>query len=156
MLSSGQNLAQAFNTTANGLDQRAIRCRRPGDADRVPDQHADPADCAAQRAGLATHPAGKDGGTVQDQRDELVQQLSTLTGISVTQSSDGETITTGNGTPLVMGSQSFTLQTTTGSDGMQHVLDSNGNDITSSIQGGQLGGAIQVRDSGHPGIPQRS
>jgi flagellar hook-associated protein 1 FlgK len=90
--------------------------------------------------------AGKDGGTIEDQRDELVQQLSALTGIAVTQSSDGETITTGNGTPLVMGDQSFTLQTTTGSDGMQHVLDSNGNDITKSIQGGQLGGAIQIRD----------
>ena len=67
--------------------------------------------------------AGQDGGTVQDQRDQLVQQLSQLTGISLTQSSDGETITTGNGSPLVMGSQSFALQTTTGSDGMQQVLD---------------------------------
>jgi flagellar hook-associated protein 1 FlgK len=88
--------------------------------------------------------AGQDGGTVEDQRDELVQQLSALTGIAVTQSSGGETITTGNGSPLVMGDQSFTLQTTTGSDGMQHVLDSNGTDITSSIQGGTLGGAIQA------------
>lgn len=89
---------------------------------------------------------GKDGGTVQDKRDELVQQLSKLTGISVMQTNDGETITTGNGTPLVMGNKSYSLQTTTGSDGLQHVLDSNGIDITSSIQGGQLGGAIQIRD----------
>jgi flagellar hook-associated protein 1 FlgK len=89
---------------------------------------------------------GQDGGTVEDQRDELVQQLSQLTGISVTQSSDGEVITTGNGTPLVMGSQSFSLQTTTGSNGMQHVLDSNGTDITTSLQGGQLGASIQIRD----------
>ena len=70
------------------------------------------------------------GGTVEDQRDQLVQQLSALTGISVTQSSDGEVITTGNGTPLVMGDQSFNLQTTTGSNGFQQVLDSNGNNIT--------------------------
>ena len=75
-----------------------------------------------------------------------------MTGISVTQNAGGETITTGNGSPLVMGSQSFSLQTTTGSDGMQHVLDSNGNDITSSIQGGTLGGAIQVRDQVIPGL----
>jgi len=90
--------------------------------------------------------AGQDGGTAEDQRDELVQQLSQLTGVSVTQSSDGEVITTGNGTPLVMGGQSYSLQTTTGSDGMQHVLDSNGTDITTTIQGGQLGGSIQIRD----------
>ena len=92
------------------------------------------------------------GGTIEDQRDELVQQLSALTGISVTQTSDGETITTGNGTPLVMGGQSFTLQTTTGSDGFQQVLDSNGNNITASLEGGQLGGAIQVRDQVIPGF----
>jgi flagellar hook-associated protein 1 FlgK len=72
--------------------------------------------------------------------------LSQLTGVSVTQSSDGEVITTGNGTPLVMGSQSYSLQTSTGSDGMQHVLDSNGTDITSTLQGGTLGGSIQTRD----------
>jgi flagellar hook-associated protein 1 FlgK len=35
---------------------------------------------------------------------------------------------------------------------MQHVLDSNGNDITTSIQGGALGGAIQIRDHVIPGF----
>jgi len=35
---------------------------------------------------------------------------------------------------------------------MQQVLDSNGNNITASIQGGTLGGAIQVRDQTVPGI----
>jgi flagellar hook-associated protein 1 len=81
-----------------------------------------------------------------------VQQLSKLTGVSVMQTSEGETITTGNGTPLVMGNRSYSLQTTTGTDGMQHVLDSNGNDITKSIQGGQLGGAIQIRAQVIPGF----
>jgi len=38
------------------------------------------------------------------------------------------------------------LQTTTGSDGMQQVLDSNGTNITASIQGGTLGGSIAIRD----------
>jgi flagellar hook-associated protein 1 FlgK len=52
----------------------------------------------------------------------------------------------------VMGSQSFGLQTTTGSDGFQQVLDSNGTNITSLIQGGQLGGAIQLRDQTVPGL----
>jgi flagellar hook-associated protein 1 FlgK len=60
-------------------------------------------------------------------------------------------ITTANGTPLVMGSQSFNLQTVTGSNGFQQVEDANGNKITSDLQGGQLGGAIQVRDQTIPG-----
>jgi len=52
----------------------------------------------------------------------------------------------------VIGNQSFSLQTATGSDGMQQVLDSNGVNITSSLQGGQLGGSIQVRDQVIPGF----
>jgi flagellar hook-associated protein 1 len=35
---------------------------------------------------------------------------------------------------------------------LQQVLDANGNNITSSIQGGTLGGAIQVRDQIIPGF----
>ena len=100
----------------------------------------------------STNTSETNGGTLEDQRDELVQQLSSLTGISITQSSDGEVITTGNGTPLVMGGQSYSLQTTTGSNGFQQVLDSNGNNITSDISGGTLGGAIQLRDTIIPGF----
>jgi flagellar hook-associated protein 1 len=70
----------------------------------------------------------------------------------MTKSSTGEDITTSNGTALVMGGQSFNLQTATGSDGFQQVLDANGNNITASIQGGTLGGAIQTRDQTVPGF----
>jgi flagellar hook-associated protein 1 FlgK len=44
------------------------------------------------------------------------------------------------------------LQTTTGSNGMQHVLDQVGNDITSSLTSGDLGGTIQTRDTIIPDI----
>lgn len=146
VISSGQNLAQAFNTTANGLT--TVQSEMDIQVTQTVAQINTLSQQIAQLNGQISqlNAAGQDGGTVEDQRDELVQQLSQLTGISVTQSSDGEVITTGNGTPLVMGSQSYSLQTTTGSDGMQHVLDSNGTDITTSIQGGTLGGTIQIRD----------
>ena len=152
VLSAGQNLANAFQSTASGL--ASAQSNAEG---QVTQTVAQINTLTAQVAQLNTQlsqltAAGQDGGTVQDQRDELVQQLSGLTGVSVTQSSDGETITTGNGTPLVMGGQSFTLQTTTGSDGLPHVLDSNGTDITSSLQGGQLGGAIQVGEQTIPAL----
>jgi flagellar hook-associated protein 1 len=151
VISSGQNLAQAFNTTANGLtsEQSAMNTQVTQTVAQINTLTQQIAQLNGQLSQLTA--AGQDGGTVEDQRDQLVQQLSQLTGISVTQSSDGEVITTGNGTPLVMGNQSFSLQTTTGSDGMQDVLDSNGTDITSTLQGGQLGGAIQVRDQVIPG-----
>lgn len=146
VLSSGQNLAKAFNTTANGLNslQAAANTQVTQTVAQINSLSSQISKLNGQIFQLTA--AGKDGSAVQDQRDQLVLQLSGLTGISVAQSNTGETITTANGSPLVMGSQSFSLQTSTGSDGQQHVLDTSGNDITTSIQGGQLGGAIQIRD----------
>jgi flagellar hook-associated protein 1 len=146
VLSAGQNLAESFNTTANGLTSVQSAADQQV-TETVAQINSLTQQIAQLNAQLSSSSAqASNGGTVEDQRDQLVQQLSTLTGISVTQSSSGEVITTGNGTPLVMGGQSYNLQTTTGSDGFQQVLDSNGNNITTDIQGGQLGGAIQVRD----------
>ena len=151
VISAGQNLAESFNTTANGLETAQSQADQQvtqtvSQINSLSQQIAQLNGQLAQSGNSQTN-----GGTTEDQRDQLVLQLSQLTGISVSQSSEGEVITTANGSPLVMGSQSFSLQTTTGSDGFQHVLDSNGNDITSSIQGGQLGGAIAVRDQVIPG-----
>jgi len=152
VLSSGQNLANAFNTTANGLTaaQSSADQQVTETVGQINTLTAQIAQLNGQLSQLTAD--GQDGGTVQDKRDELVQQLSGLTGVSVTQSSSGEDITTSNGTALVMGDQSFNLQTATGSNGFQQVLDSNGNNITSSIQGGTLGGAIQIRDTTIPGF----
>jgi flagellar hook-associated protein 1 len=146
VLSAAQNLAQSFNTTANGLTSAQ------SDADQQVTQTVSQINSLTQQIAqlnsqlTPTVMSTSNGGTIEDQRDELVQQLSQLTGISVSQSSSGEVITTANGSALVTGSQSYNLQTTTGTDGFQQVLDSNGNNITSSIQGGQLGGAIAMRD----------
>lgn len=152
VLSSGQNLARAFNTTANGLT--GAQANSDTQITQTVAQINSLTSQIAQLNGqlAQTTAAGQDGGTVQDQRDELVRQLSTLTGISITQSADGETITTGNGSPLIMGNKSYSLQTTTGTNGFQKVLDANGNDITASIQGGELGAAIQIRDQVIPGF----
>lgn len=151
VVTSGQDLADSFNTVADALTSAQQ------DADQqVTSTVAQINSLSSQIAQLnaqltPTVMSTQNGGTIEDQRDQLVQQLSQLTGITVSQSSEGEVITTANGSPLVMGGQSYNLQTTTGSDGFQQVLDSNGNNITSSIQGGQLGGAIQIRDQVVPG-----
>jgi flagellar hook-associated protein 1 FlgK len=151
VLSAGQNLAKSFNTTANGLTSAQAQADQQV-TQTVAQINSITRQIAQLNAQLTPSvEASQNGGAIEDQRDQLVQQLSRLTGISVTQSSDGEVITTGNGTPLVMGSQSYSLQTATGSDGFQQVLDSNGNNVTSSIAGGQLGGAIQMRDQTIPG-----
>jgi flagellar hook-associated protein 1 len=152
VLASGQDLAQAFNTTANGLTSAQ------SSADGLVTTSVAQINTLTQQIarlngqiGQLTA-SGQNDSSAEDQLNESVQQLAGLTGISITQSNKGETITTGNGTPLVMGDQSFTLQTMTSNTGFQQVLDSNGSNITSSIQGGQLGGAIQMRDQVIPGM----
>jgi flagellar hook-associated protein 1 FlgK len=94
---------------------------------------------------------GKDPGSLLDQENQLINQLSKLTNVNETQTEHGLTLTTGNGTALVVGNQSFALQLGSGPTGMQDVF-SQGQDITSTIQSGNLGGAIQVRDQNIPGI----
>jgi len=152
VLAAGQNLATAFNQASNTLtsQQAGLNTQVTQDVGQINQLTKQIAALNPQLAALKAN--GQDGGTLQDQQDELVLKLSALTNVSVTQTQDGETVTTGNGTALVAGSQSFALQATTGSDGMQHVLDQSGNDITSSLTGGDLGGTIETRDTTIPGL----
>lgn len=94
----------------------------------------------------------QDGGALEDQRDTLTTQLAQLIGISLTQTDSTPTLTTGSGSPLVVGSTAYALQVTTASDGKAHVIDSQGQDITSKLSGGTLGGAIAVRDTTVPAL----
>ena len=152
VIASGQNLASAFNTTANGLYSAQAEANQ-----QVPQTVSQINSLTKQIAQLNGElqevPAGENGGAVQDQLDQTVQQLSQLTNVAVTQTSNGEeTITTGTGTALVVGNQSFNLQTGTGANGLDEVLDANGNNITSAITGGTLGGSLQVANQTIPSI----
>ncbi len=152
VLTAGQNLADEFNTASQTLTQQqsGLNAQVTQDVSQINQLTQQISVLNPKIAALQAQ--GQDGGTLQDQQDQLVLQLSQLTGVSVTNTNDGVTLTAGNGTPLVSGSQSFALQTTTGSDAMVHVLDANGNDITSTLSGGDLGGSIQTRDQAISGL----
>ncbi len=153
VISAGQDLAQSFNTTANGLTsvQSEADQQVTATVSQINTLTSQISQLNSQLAQSGDVSNGSNGGTIEDQRDNLVLQLSNLTGITVTQSSDGEdTITTANGSPLVVGGQNFDLSTSTGSNGFQQVTDANGTNITSTVQGGVLGGAIQTRDQDIP------
>jgi flagellar hook-associated protein 1 FlgK len=125
MLTAGQNLAAAFHAASGALTQQQSGLNPP-----VTQDVSQVNELAKQIAALnpqivALKVAGQDGGTLQDQQDQLVVQLSALIGVTITQSDGGITLSTGNGTPLVVGEKSFALQAETGSGGMQHVFDSN-------------------------------
>jgi flagellar hook-associated protein 1 FlgK len=94
---------------------------------------------------------GEDPGSLQDTRDQLITQLSQQVQVKVVPSNHGDSLTLSNGTTLVSGNQSFALSSSTNASGNATVL-SNGVDITSSIQGGTLGGVLQVRDQSIPSL----
>jgi flagellar hook-associated protein 1 len=152
VLTAGSNLASAFNTTSSVLttQQSGLNTSVTQDVSQINQLSQQIAALNPQIAAQTAN--GQDGGTLQDQQDQLVLSLSALTPVAITQTPDGETVTTGNGTALVMGSQSYALGTTTGSNGMEQVVDQNGTNITTSITSGDLGGTIQTRDTTIPGI----
>lgn len=95
-----------------------------------------------------------DAGTLEDQRQQDLQQLSQLVGIHQIQTeNNGIEITTSNGALLVSGNQSFSLSTASVSGALQ-IYDSQGNDITASLVsgGGQIGGLLTVRNQDIPQI----
>ena len=95
---------------------------------------------------------GQDTGSYEDRRTELLKQLSSLVGISVARADEGITVTTANGTPLAVGSRSFSLAVVDDPvTGMQRIHDAFG-DITQSLTGGQIGGLLRARDNAFPDL----
>jgi len=96
---------------------------------------------------------GQDPGAFLDQRTQLVRQLSGLVNISESDAGKGSlTITTANGASLVVAGQSFALTTQVNPNTTYHDVYSQGTNITAAINGGALGGQIQVRDQEIPAI----
>ncbi len=92
-----------------------------------------------------------DAGTLEDQRQQDLSQLSQLVGINqVTTEDNGLSITTTSGQLLVSQGQSF--QITTGTVGGVTHFSVGGTDITSDLAagGGQLGGYLTARDTDIP------
>ena len=153
VLTSANNLANQFHqavsslgTIQSGLDQAV-----PQTVDQINRLTSQIATLNGQVAGMQG--LGQDPGSTQDQRDELIRQLSGLVNISVTQTEHGLTLTTANGVPLVVASQAFDLKAGTSStSSVQDVFSAQGQDITSQIVGGQLGGTLQIRDQVIPQV----
>lgn len=151
VLNAAQNVASDFNAAAANLNSVSSGLNQSvsHSVSQINNLSQQIAQLNGQVAVLQKE--GKDPGVVEDQENQAINQLAQLTNVSETQSPDGLTITTGSGTPLVVGSQSFALQTGTNSSGNVTVV-SQGQDVTSTISGGALGGAIQVRDTDIPSV----
>jgi flagellar hook-associated protein 1 len=151
VITSAGNLATTFNTTATNLTQQqtSLDLSVVQTVGQINQLTAQIAQLNGQISDLQN--VGESAGTFVDQRTSAIDQLSSLVDVSVIPSDNTLTLTTANGAPLVAGQQSFQLQTQITSAGL-HDVYSQGNDITSTITSGQLGGTIEARDQQIPAI----
>jgi flagellar hook-associated protein 1 FlgK len=95
----------------------------------------------AQRLTETTPDPGQDANLYS-----ALDDLSQLTNFSAVTQADGTvTVLLGGGSPLVIGQQQYALSAASSAAGAQ-VLDSQGDDVTSQITSGQLGGLLDSRN----------
>src|ERR1700760_2892400 len=156
-LTAGQNLTSAFNTTANNLN--TLRASTDQQIPTIVQQVNTLAQSVAQlNIRISQSQAqGQNTGALEDQRQQIIQQMSQLINISMIQGSDGSIgISTALGAALVVGGQEFNIQAATNaSTGQNAIISSAGQDLTSHIDGGQLGGLLRVRDQSIPTLTKQ-
>jgi flagellar hook-associated protein 1 len=146
VLSAARSLAATLNQASKSLEQQrsGVDATIASAADQV---NALTKDIASLNAKISANSPGGDAGTLEDQRQYDLQQLSQLVGIhQIASDNNSLTITTTSGALLVAGGQSVDLQTQS-SGGVTHLL-LGGVDQTSALTngGGQIGGALEARD----------
>ena len=102
----------------------------------------------------ANEPTTFSANDLRDKRDQKIKELSELIDLNFVDEQDGQiSITLNDGTPLVLQSTAFTLDTSINGNNKSFldivVLDGAGNstNITSSITGGTLKGYLDMRDT---------
>ena len=150
VLSSASTLAGDISGTASSLNSQ--RAALDQEASGVASQVNSLTSALAQLNSeiQSTSPDG-DAGTLEDQRQQDLSQLSQLIGINqVTTENNGLAITTTSGQLLVSDGQSYQLTTGTAGGTTDFYLD--GTDVTAGLTsgGGQLGGYLTARDQDIP------
>jgi flagellar hook-associated protein 1 FlgK len=150
MLSSASTLAGDIAGTAGSLN--AQRASLDQEAAGVSSQvNALTASIAKLNQQIQSTSPNADAGTLEDQRQQDLSQLSQLVGINqTTTENNGLSITTTSGQLLVSEGQNFQLTTGT-VNGVTHFFVG-GSDATSGLAtgGGQLGGYLTARDQDVP------
>jgi len=144
LASSFQNAVSQLNTVRNNLNLSVT-----GSVNQINQLTEQIAGLNAQIGPIQR--LGQDAGALEDQRDELIRQLSEVVDVLAIPTDEGETLTTSGGAPLVVGGASFELVTSPDVGGIQHVY-SQGSDITSNLHGGKLGGLLTIRDQEVPSV----
>ncbi|HEX3662639.1 MAG TPA: flagellar hook-associated protein FlgK [Acidobacteriaceae bacterium] len=153
VLSAAGTLASDFNGAASALEtQQQSLDEESGSV--VQQANGLLENIARLNVQIESQSPNSDAGTLEDQRQQDLTNLSQLMGIRTVPTEDnGLTVTTMGGALLVSEGQAF--QVTSGeSGGVTHFFDSQGSDITSDLTsgGGQLGGILTARDQDIPQV----
>ncbi|MDQ2834012.1 MAG: flagellar hook-associated protein FlgK [Acidobacteriota bacterium] len=150
VLSTATGLAATFNSASNQLSDIASSLNQQvvSDAGQINSLTTTIASLNQQITGSSPT---SDAGTLEDQRQQAITQLSQLVGLDqIATEGNGITLTTTNGALLVSGNQSFALNATQVGGATQVIGGVGGQNITASLSGGDLGGVLQARDQQLP------
>jgi flagellar hook-associated protein 1 len=147
VLSAAQSLAASFNSASSQLaaDTNSLNLQVVSTVEQV---NGLTQSLAALNQQISTTSPDGDAGTLEDQRQQDLSQLSQLIDVNQIQTGDNSlTLTTANGAVLVAGDQSYALSTSqsTAVPGAEAVFadsQAGSEDISTSIQGGSLGGVL--------------
>jgi len=96
--------------------------------------------------------SGGESGNLLDQRDELISQMSELTGVVTQQRDFGVVDVTVAGVPVVMGSATTQLEIGLNNEGQLGVTPAGAFTYQTTIDGGQLGGLLSLYNTTVDGI----
>ena len=159
VLNQAQALAQSFQSAAASLSQvtNSVSQQISSNVDQINHLTA-----AIQQANIAIGNSNAPDAGLDANLHASLESLSQLADITVLFAPNGTaTVLLGGQTPLVIGAQQYTIQASFAPTGTPtipnatpdaRILDSNGQDITSHISQGSLGGLLNVRNSVLPSL----
>lgn len=148
VVSAASSLSVAFNVAANSI----AGARNAVDTDTrstVADINQIVADIQKINVALRNNAQENQDPGLDSRLHVDLENLAQYAGFSTIQAQDGTvSIFMGDQRPLLIGTTQYTISAATGA--ATQILDSNGNDITANVNGGQLGALVRIRNTTLP------
>jgi flagellar hook-associated protein 1 FlgK len=150
VLSAAKTLAAAFNAAANQLGQvSSSHDSQVGTL--VGNVNSLTATIASLNQQIASISPGESFSALEDKRQLAIAQLSQYVGFNqISTEGNGITLTTRSGALLVSGNQSYAMSTAQVAGNSHVFAGPDGQDVTTGITGGALGGTLEARDQELP------
>jgi len=146
VISTAQNLVGQFNSASNQMASVSndLNQQASGDVDAI---NGLLGTIATLNKKIASASPNSDAGTLEDQRQQAITQLSQYIGLDQITNEDNQiTLTTTGGALLVSGGDSYKVSTTSVLGKTNIMAGNPPKDVTDNLTGGDLGGVLQVRD----------